>query len=152
MRDLEQEIANSDAICAKCAECNYAQNLYAALCNMRWQPIDIWPILKNELWSCSWRHAGAIVADIRNRIHTSGDGISHAEDYMDWYCSGMVPNSDELVTHDQDVASGEQLMSEASGPIDKYEGYVAEGTVTEEIRQDLASLGWAPVAWEDENE
>ena len=56
----------------------YAQNLYAAMCNREWQHQDIWCLLRNDRWSCSWRAAGGIVADIR------GEG-----DYMDWYCSGM---------------------------------------------------------------
>lgn len=57
----------------------YAQNLYAALCNNEFQKIDLMPILKNETWGCSWRSAGGIVAEIL------GMG-----DYMDWYCSGIM--------------------------------------------------------------
>lgn len=55
----------------------YAQNLYAALCNNEFAPVDTWAILENIRWSCSWRYAGGIIADIR------GSG-----DYLDWYCSG----------------------------------------------------------------
>ena len=55
----------------------YAQNLYAAMCNNVFQPNQVWPRLKDEYWSCSWRAAGGIVADLR------GQG-----DYIDWYCSG----------------------------------------------------------------
>ena len=55
----------------------YAQNLYAAMCNREWQYQDVWCLLTDRTWGCSWRTAGAIVADIR------GEG-----DYMDWYCSG----------------------------------------------------------------
>jgi len=56
----------------------YAQNLYAAMCNNVFQPNQVWPRLKDEYWSCSWRAAGGIVAELR------GQG-----DYMDWYCSGI---------------------------------------------------------------
>ena len=56
----------------------YAQNLYAAMCNNVFQPNQVWPRLKDEYWSCSWRAAGGIVADLR------GQG-----DYIDWYCSGI---------------------------------------------------------------
>lgn len=56
----------------------YAQNLYAALCNNEFAPHDTWAILQNIKWSCSWRYAGGIIADIR------GNG-----DYLDWYCSGI---------------------------------------------------------------
>jgi hypothetical protein len=96
----------------------YAQNVYAALCNMRWQPLEVIPILKDEYWSCSWRAAGGIVADFENRRGS----------YMDWYCSGIgggLGNGDE----------------------DRTKGYVPEGTVTDEIREDFATLGWAPSPW-----
>jgi len=57
----------------------YAQNLYAALCNNSFQKQDVWLVLKDAHWSCSWRYAGGLVADLRNA----------GEDYMDWYCSGI---------------------------------------------------------------
>jgi len=57
----------------------YAQNLYAAMCNNVFQPNQVWPRLRDEYWSCSWRSAGGIVADLR------GQG-----DYIDWYCSGII--------------------------------------------------------------
>jgi hypothetical protein len=56
----------------------YAQNLYAAMCNNVFQRNEVWPRLKDEYWSCSWRAAGGIIADLR------GQG-----DYIDWYCSGI---------------------------------------------------------------
>ena len=104
----------------KIKDARYAQNLYAALCNMQWQKTEVFPILKDELWSCTWRSSGGIIAELRDC----------GEDYMDWYCSGMGGLSDY---HD----SGE------------FDGYVSESTVTDEIRADLASLGWHPVPWED---
>jgi hypothetical protein len=90
----------------------YAQNLYAAMCNNVFQPNQVWPRLRDEYWSCSWRSAGGIVADLR------GQG-----DYIDWYCSGIgggLGNGDET----------------------GIKGYVSEGTVTDEIRQDLFAIGW----------
>ena len=54
----------------------YAQNIYAALCNQDWQRAEVMPILKDEIWNCSWRYAGGLVADML------GEG-----DYIDWYCS-----------------------------------------------------------------
>ena len=96
----------------------YAQNFYVALCNQAWYEKDTWEILRSRTWSCSWRTAGSIVADIR------GEG-----DYLDWYCTGS------FVWHDQD--GYEPTPSELC--------YVPEGMVTEEIRQDLAQIGWYPV-------
>jgi hypothetical protein len=62
----------------------YAQNLYAALCNNSFQKQDVWLILKDAYWSCSWRYAGGLVADLQDR----------GGDYMDWYCSGIGPKED----------------------------------------------------------
>jgi len=56
----------------------YAQNLYAAMCNNVFQKNEVWPRLRDEYWSCSWRSAGGIVAELRDQ-----------GDYMDWYCSGI---------------------------------------------------------------
>ena len=76
---MDLDICQCPEIVAKVrASDTYAQNLYAAMCNQEWQYQDTWPLLKDERWSCTWRSAGRIVADIR------GEG-----DYMDWYCSGM---------------------------------------------------------------
>ena len=58
---------------------NYAQNLYAALCNNQFQKQDVWLVLKDAYWSCSWRYAGGLVADLQDK----------GGDYMDWYCSGI---------------------------------------------------------------
>ena len=85
---------------------NYAQNLYAALCNNQFQKQDVWLVLKEQYWSCSWRYAGGVVADFRDC----------GESYMDWYCSGIGSKDDTE--------------------------FVGEGTVTDEIRADLALLGW----------
>ena len=113
--DLEEELQNNPAIIEKCRNDKvYAQNLYAALCNMRWQKIEVIPILKEDLWSCTWRYAGGLVAGLRNQN----------EDYLNWYCSGI-------------------------GADEHCSGYVEESVVTDEIREDLQSLGWIPVEWDD---
>lgn len=109
---LANDLANSNVIKAKCVEDRYAQNLYAAMCNVEWGRIELFEIIKGQSWMCSWRSSGGIVADLR------GEG-----DYLDWYCSGM----------------GEGL---GNGDPDNTKGYVSEGTVTDEIQQDLKSLGW----------
>jgi len=123
--NLEEDIRNNPEILAKVRErANYAQNLYAAMCNMRWQKTETFPILKNDLWSVTWRSAGGVIADLR------GEG-----DYLDWYCSGMGGgigyDTEEDIRH-----------------MERY-GFVPEATVTEEILHDMKSLGWHPVPWED---
>jgi hypothetical protein len=105
---------------------DYAQNLYAAMCNMRWIKLEIIPILKDEYWSCSWRYAGGLVAELKR----SGD-------YLDWYCSGMGG----LTTYDAE--EGDKYMAEKK--------FVSEGTVTDEIRNDLKKLGWIPSEWPEDN-
>ena len=77
--DLEWDLRTTDWILAKArASESYAQNIYAALCNMQWCKRDTWPILSEEYCSYSWRYAGGIVADMRQK-----------GDYIDWYCSGI---------------------------------------------------------------
>jgi hypothetical protein len=123
--NMEYDLRSSSELCDKVkASDTYAQNLYAAMCNMQFQKLDVMPILKDEFWSCSWRYSGGIVADMREQ-----------GDYIDWYCSGMGG----LSTYD--VKEGEEYM-------DKMK-YVPESVVTDEIKKDLKTLGWVPVPYED---
>lgn len=125
--NLEYDLRSTDWILEKVrASESYAQNLYAAMCNMQFQKLDVIPILKEQLWSASWRSAGGIVADMRE------DG-----DYIDWYCSGMGG----LSGYDKDSETYEQWQERTK--------YVPEGRVTEEIAADLKKLGWVPVEWPD---
>jgi hypothetical protein len=76
---LEHELEDCDWIVAKIrTDYDYAQRVYAALCNMQWQKREVMPILKDDTWSCTWRYAGGMMAHIARRN----------EDYMDYYCSG----------------------------------------------------------------
>jgi hypothetical protein len=120
--DMEYDLRSTQWILDKVRNSEtYAQNLYSAMCNMRFQKLDVMPILKEELWSCTWRSSGGIIANMRQE-----------GDYIDWYCSGM----------------GEGL---GNGDITGTKGYVPEGFVTEEIREDLYKLGWIPVPWDDDD-
>lgn len=77
--NLEYDLVTTNWILQKVRENKvYAQNLYAAMCNRDFQKLDVLPILKGQTWSCSWRYAGGIVADMRQE-----------GDYIDWYCSGI---------------------------------------------------------------
>lgn len=70
--NMENDLRTNENIINKCKNSKeYSQNLYAALCNNSF--------IKNEQkWSCSWRHAGGVVANLREE-----------GDYIDWYCSGL---------------------------------------------------------------
>jgi len=123
--NLEYDLRSTKWICDKVkASDSYAQNLYAAMCNMQFQKLDVMPILKDQRWSCSWRSAGGIIADMREK-----------GDYIDWYCSG----SGGFASHELD--ENDQYMEKMK--------YVPEGQVTDEIKEDLKKLGWISVEWED---
>lgn len=121
--NLEYDLRSTKWICdkAKATE-SYAQNVYAALCNQDWQKNDVWPLLKDQRYSCSWRYAGGIVAD-----------MVEAGDYIDWYCSGIRGE----LTEERIAEAKEQGMDIVK--------YVGEGYVTDEIREDFFKLGWIPV-------
>jgi hypothetical protein len=122
--NMEYDLRSSKELCNKVKQSdNYAQNLYAAMCNMTWQSREFWQEMKGEAWSCSWRHAGGIVADMQEK-----------GDYIDWYCSG-IGNSED----------GYGL----SGDKPEQGAYVPEGVITDEIELDLNRLGWRPIPWED---
>lgn len=73
--NLEYDLRASEFIVQKCRNSEvYAQNVYAALCNNAWLKEG-----ETHPYTCSWRHAGGIVADL------VGKG-----DYIDWYCSGIL--------------------------------------------------------------
>lgn len=119
---LEQDIKQCPDIVAKCKnDKTYAQNLYAALCNIIWYKTTAFlPVLKGDNeWSCTWRYAGGLVAEIRDV----------GEDYMDWYCSG--------------IAGGDE-------PDVDQKGHVPEGEVADQIAQDLKELGWLWKEYEDD--
>jgi hypothetical protein len=134
LNNLEYDLRTTDWILAKVrSNESYAQNLYAAMCNNSFMRNQPWPILKDDQWSCSWRYAGGIIADMRQE-----------GDYMDWYCSGIrdtgPPSEEEWNSwsHDQQIAH-----------TNIYSYYVGESHVTDEIKEDLFKLGWLVV--EDDN-
>ena len=114
--NMEYDLRSAKWICdkAKASE-SYAQNLYAAICNNYFQKLAVMPILKNLKWSCSWRYAGGIVADMREQ-----------GDYIDWYCSGIKGGID--------LGGGIEE--------DPHPTWVGESVITDEIRRDLQLLGW----------
>lgn len=103
----------------------YAQHLYASMCNNDFTKNDVWPILTEQKWSCSWRHAGGIVADMQEK-----------GDYIDWYCSGIRDN--KILDDDEYQA----LTKEQQEYYIQCKKFVPESCVTDEIRADLLKLGW----------
>jgi hypothetical protein len=124
--NLEYDLLTTEWILEKVRSSRvYAQNLYAAMCNRDFLRLEVIPILKDQLWSCSWRYAGGIIADMRQE-----------GDYIDWYCSGM---------HAWDDVSPEEfenLEEDAKIAYIETKKFVGEGYVTDEIREDLIKLGW----------
>jgi hypothetical protein len=128
VNNMEYDLLTTDWILEKVRASNaYAQNLYAAMCNMQWRKREMWPELKEQNWSCSWRYAGGIIADMRQE-----------GDYIDWYCSGMGGLNQEY--------DGEETNEQWQ----KRTGYVSESVITDEIERDLNQLGWAPIPYNDE--
>jgi hypothetical protein len=127
INNMEYDLLTTDWILEKVRDSDsYAQNLYAAMCNNDFTKREMWPILKEEKWSCSWRYAGGIIADMRQE-----------GDYIDWYCSGMGGLNQEYDAKE----TNEQWQ--------KRTGYVPESVVTEEIEADLHKLGWLVIKDEE---
>lgn len=125
--NLEYDLRSTEWILEKVrGDDVYAQNLYAAMCNNEFTKREMWPILKEQKWSCSWRHAGGIVADMQQ-----------TGDYIDWYCSGIRNDS-----YQDDSNDTTELTIEQEAFRKKIAAYVPESQVTHEIDQDLYKLGW----------
>ena len=116
--NMEYDMRTCDWMLTKVREReDYAQNLYAAICNNDFQKLDVIPILKEQTWGASWRSAGGIVANMRQE-----------GDYIDWYCSGI---------------RGGPLGGAQNENAWDAKKFVPEGCITDEIRNDLQRLGWA---------
>lgn len=70
-RDFEKDLL---LLKDKVVDDRYAHFLYAALCNTEFQQKDV----VNNIYDCSWRHAGHLIAELRGK----------GETYIDWYCDG----------------------------------------------------------------
>lgn len=125
--NLEYDLRTTDWILEKVRNSDvYAQSLYAALCNNDFTKNEIFPILKEETWSCSWRYAGGIIANMQQK-----------GDYIDWYCSGIY-DSNNFFDKNQMEPLSENDSTPKAIPI-------VEGVVTDEVRNDLLRLGWVVI-------
>jgi len=125
VNNMEYDLLTTNWILTKVRDSDsYAQNLYAAMCNNEFIRSEMWPILKEEKWGCSWRYAGGIVADMRQ-----------GGDYIDWYCSGIRDTF-----HNEDDTK--DYTKEQLARLEITKRYVDEGCITDEIRTDLRRLGW----------
>jgi hypothetical protein len=105
--DLEKDLYSNEYIRNKArGDDVYCQHLYATLCNNEFIKAEVLSILAAEHWSCSWRHAGGIAADLFEGKFSG--------DYMRYYTASL---SDDAI-------------------------YIMEGTVDEEVREDLKTIGW----------
>jgi len=126
INNMEYDLCTTDWIINKAkASRVYSQNLYSALCNNYFVKNDIWPLLTDTRWHCSWRYAGGIVSKMREE-----------GDYLDWYCSGITD------MRDVDDEQFFQFTKEEQEEYIQYKQFVGESVVTEEIRNDLLILGW----------
>jgi hypothetical protein len=131
--NMEYDLRSTQWIIDKAKDDAYAQNLYAAMCNNDFTKNDVWPILTEKRWSCSWRHAGGIIADMQ------GKG-----DYIYWYCSGI---RDSKILDDDEFRA---LTKEQQEHYIQSKKFVPESCVTDEIREDLLKLGWIVIDGSEE--
>lgn len=125
--NMEYDLRSTDWILEKVRSSDfYAQNLYAVMCNNDFVKREMWHILKDQRWSCSWRHAGGIIADMRQE-----------GDYIDWYCSGI---------RNEEFGNGEDSHKPSVDNFGRI--YVPESVVTDEIENDLNRLGWIVVKYD----
>jgi hypothetical protein len=123
--NMEYDLRSTKWICDKVtSNSTYAQNLYAALCNNDFVKNDVWPLLQDKRWHCSWRHSGGIIADMIQQ-----------GDYIDWYCSGITEYVSDEEFHNMSKEDQEKY-------IQMKNTIMTEGQVTDEVRKDLLKLGW----------
>ena len=106
--NLKEELLNNEEILKLVQDKVFAQNLYAALAHIEWIKN------KDKYNSCcySWKEAGEIVAELRNKT------LGTREDYKMWWSSG------------------------SRHPCSNTCKLVPEGTITERIKELLEKMNW----------
>jgi len=106
--DLEKDLHNDAHIKRLMEDDTFAKEVYSALCNMRWVKVLptspdglVQALIDSEeerIWSCSWRSAGRIVADLRKMYLIKCD--KEVEGYVDWYCIGNEGHVTPRIEHE----------------------------------------------------
>jgi hypothetical protein len=134
-------------------EIDAAQDLYRALCNMRWQRVDA----PDQIMDYSWRMAGDLVADLRNEIF-AGQEIDRN---VCRYCgqpSGRhrfqrqrIEVFGKPVTVDKYLCrDGQHIFQEdRRGSEDYLDFYCSgdEGHVAEWVEEEMLRIGLRPRPW-----
>lgn len=81
------------------ADDDLAARAYASLCNVDWTHEH------GSRYSCSWRYAGGLIAEIRNELNETG------EDYLHWYCAGAEGRVDD------DLAEALRALGWTAAPV-----------------------------------
>jgi hypothetical protein len=121
-QNMEWDLVTTDWILEKVRGSeSYAQNLYAAMCNNGFIKLEVISVLKGEEWSCSWRYAGGIIADMREQ-----------GDYIDWYCSGIRDPMDDSNNYvgegciTDEIRTDLQRLGWAVAPGGDWENFIEE--------------------------
>jgi hypothetical protein len=99
--DFESDVLANDELVVLLEDDEFCAELWTAFANITW--FKRWDetmsddekciaVLKEEhharMFNASFRSMGGLIADLRNELYDKG------EDYMSWYCSNAVVNSD----------------------------------------------------------
>ncbi len=118
VNNMEYDLLTTDWMLEKVRSSeSYAQNLYSAMCNNDFIKIAVIPILRQNPKKDYWSASWRYAGGIVADMRQEGD-------YIDWYCSGIRGG----MSYDDDIK----------------DGFVPEGCITDEIRNDLQRLGWVP--------
>ena len=123
--NMEYDMRTNEDLCLKVKNNEFfAQNLYAAMCNNEFVKNETWNILQDKTWHCSWRYAGGIIANMREE-----------GDYIDWYCSGITNEWSDEEYNNATKEDQERYLAMKNN-------HVNEGTVTDEVKDELFKIGW----------
>lgn len=90
--ELDYEFKQSRELMEKASHYEYAQKLYAALCNNYWKK-ESYAYNDQKPWAVSWRTAGGVTSELHH-------GTSRISDYMEFYCSGSEGYVDAEIEKD----------------------------------------------------